>query len=434
MPWTPLHAALGETVAALDFGLIERACEERVQERPDLDWKQQLPLTSSNENREAKHHQQLELAKDIAAMANSGGGMIVYGVAETRQSGTSAADHIEAVGPIDEGTFRTIRQVAGNLVYPPVTGLQLLQLTSADHPDNAVLAMLVPDSLETPHLVHPSKGRDWFGAPYRHGSDTQWMVERQLASAYAARETGRRRRAADFDARFEALTSVLCEDSLVRWVVALAVPDRPLPRPRHLQLAEAAGIIDRAWELRRQSFGPGDLTVGEQTRRGLQRFFRTGRREITAARPAIARARVEVHGDGTVAVAFTRDGAIPGEGHQATQVPIDDIEATGLDFFALLWAVRTVLGISGDYTARLTMSPPTQIFRRPDPVLRGEYQRWDQQRVYGYLPVDGPVLTSEGLESALTSWVETVGDAVNQAGAPCTLDVARLLTAPWVES
>jgi hypothetical protein len=74
-----------------------------------------------------------------------------------------------------------------------------------------------------------------------------------------------------------------------------------------------------------------------------------------------------VHGDGAIAVVFTRDGAIPGEGHQSSQVPITDIESTVLDFLALLLGTRGTLKVAGDYTARLTVHPPTQIFRRPDP-------------------------------------------------------------------
>lgn len=35
MPWTPLHASLGETSGDLDFALLERACTERVAARAD---------------------------------------------------------------------------------------------------------------------------------------------------------------------------------------------------------------------------------------------------------------------------------------------------------------------------------------------------------------------------------------------------------------
>src|SRR3954452_3537605 len=128
MPWTPLHAALGEAGATLDFTLIEQACDSKITERTNLDWKRDLPLTAGPDEKAKKVAQQAELAKDIAALANSGGGMIVYGVAESTVAGTSAADHVVPVGPVDETAIRAIRQVAGNAIYPPVTGTQLLPI------------------------------------------------------------------------------------------------------------------------------------------------------------------------------------------------------------------------------------------------------------------------------------------------------------------
>lgn len=434
MAWTPLHAALGEPGGDLTFDLVLNACDVGATERADLDWKRDLPLTASSDQHEARRHQQLELAKDIAAMANSGGGMVVYGVAETRESGASAAERVVPVGDVDETTLRAIRQVAGNLVYPPVTRLELLPLHPTGAPQDGVLALLVPESPDTPHLVRPPKGADWFGVPYRHGPDTEWMVERQIASAYAAREAGYRRKTADFDARFQSFLDTLGGGTDVRWVVAMAVPDHLLTQPRDLTLSRANGIINRAWSSPLcASFGPKELTESSNTTRGLHRFTRVGRREIHRAQPAVARSRIEIHGDGTIAVAFTRDGALPGEGRQHTQVPVTDIESTALDFFALLWQTRSELGVQGDYAARVTVHPPTEIFRKPDSTLQGHLQPWDEQRVYGYVPIDGPILIGDGRETALGSLVALATDAVNQAGAAASLDADHLLTQLWLE-
>lgn len=403
-------------------------------ERTDLDWKRKLPLTAPKDEAKAKQAQQLELAKDIAAMANSGGGMIVYGVQETTQAGTSAAETIVGVGTVDEDTIRDIRRVAGNLIYPPVVGLDLLPLAPNDDPEAGVLVLLVPDSTDRPHLVHPSNGQDWFGAPYRHGPDTEWMVERQLAAAYTERESGRRRRIEEFDTRFTEFIDSLDQSTDLRWVVAFAVPDQPNTRTRTLTQGKANAIIERAWASPlTHGFAAADLTRDVHTRRGLRRFTRAGHRTISAAGSAKARARVEIHGDGTVAVAFTRDGALFGEGQQRTQVPIVDIEATALDFLALLLVERGALGMSGDYTARLAVCPPTQIFRRSDPTVDGAFVPWDGQRVYGYRPVDGPVIGTAGRHELISSWFDIVTDAVNQAGASCSLDAVGIDTALWLE-
>ena len=116
--------------------LVRQACAQAVQERDDLDWKSTLPLTLPAGKEPGRDAQQDELAKDIAAMANSRGGLIIYGVAETR--GANAASHIESVGEPDETTLQNIRRVASNLIYPPVTTLALRWLTSQESEDVAL--------------------------------------------------------------------------------------------------------------------------------------------------------------------------------------------------------------------------------------------------------------------------------------------------------
>jgi len=433
MPWTPLHAALGEAAALLDYALFERACEAHTPESTNLDWKQALPLNRATET--GKQEQELELAKDIAALANSGGGMIAYGVAQTGgRENPSRAKSIEPVGPLDELTLTNIRRVAGTLIYPPITGLGLFPVTAAPEEDKGILVLLVPDSPETPHLVHPRQGgrRDWFGAPFRDGPDTSWMVERQIAAAYVAREARRRQGQQDFDERFKSFVDSLPGGDST-WVAALAVPEVPLPRPRDLGFPAANGIFKRAWDNAQlvAPFGPRELTLAAPPRRGLQRFVRQGERTINGGGlDAVSRARVELHGDGSVAVAFTRDGAIPGEGRSRSQVPLDDFEAVARDLFALLWAARERLGVVSDYAARITVTPPTQIFRVPHPQVRGAYETWNEaSRVYGYVPVTGPIIATEGFEGALRSWFDLVNDAINQTGYTWPLDAGDVLLA-----
>ncbi|AXH97375.1 hypothetical protein [Ornithinimicrobium avium] len=114
-------------------------------------------------------------------------------------------------------------------------------------------------------------------------------------------------------------------------------------------------------------------------------------------------------------------------------MPVVDIEATAQDFLAALLAVRHGLGMSGDYTARLTVHPPTEIFRRSDSSLHGHFAPWDEQRVYGYRPVDGSIIGTAGRSELIASWVDIITDAVNQTGATCGLDPAAIETVLWVE-
>jgi hypothetical protein len=420
---------LGDTTGTLTFDLIRQACEERVPERDDLDWKKQLPLTALKGESELQKRQQAELAKDIAAMANSGGGMIVFGVQEVKDAGVSVADVVCGVGLVDDTLTRQIRLVAGTNVYPPVVGLDLIALAPQDAPEDGVLVMLVPDSVDRPHIVRPKDRPEWFAAPYRHGPDTDWMVEKQIASAYAEREIGRRRRVTEFETRFQEFAASLPQTNDLRWVIALAVPDQPLHRPRELTADQANNTIEKAWSspLRSESIGPADLTRSETTRRGVRRFVRVGRRTLTRSDHANAWARVEVHGDGAIAMAFTRDGALGANLRQPTGVPIADIESTALDFAALLQTARSQMNVTGDYMARLTVHPATQIFFRSDPSLPGQFLPWDQERVYGYTHINGPIIGTAGRDELLASWLDILTDAVHQTGATTRVSLEWLL-------
>ena len=116
MPFTALQAALGEPSPILTFDMVERACSQRIRERSDLEWKAQLPLIA--EDRESKQREQAELAKDLAAMANTGGGIIVYGVKEVGGGGpdSNAAGEVKSVGELPVLTLQQIHQAASNLV------------------------------------------------------------------------------------------------------------------------------------------------------------------------------------------------------------------------------------------------------------------------------------------------------------------------------
>lgn len=185
---TPLHLALGEDASPFDMDLLERAVASSIEETDDLDWKQVLPRKDANE----------EFAKDVAAMANSGGGMIVYGIAETDgpSSGAGAIRGIEGWGDPEE---RRLRQVAYANIQPPVHGLTF---HVAERADTRVVALHVPSSPDAPHLVWL---KDRFIAPIRYGAQTAFMRERDIERAYQDRWAGRRIQETLLDERVEHL-------------------------------------------------------------------------------------------------------------------------------------------------------------------------------------------------------------------------------------
>ena len=163
MRFTALHRALGRGPGPLTDELLDSAVAAGATESDDLDWKSELPPQ--------KGLPQTDFPKDVAAMANSGGGLIVFGVHESQKAATGRTD----VGDFDEGYERSLRSAAITEITPPVFGLNVFRLGSTEG-EHAVIVE-VPASVDGPHLIHRG---DYFGAPVRNDADTVWMKERQI--------------------------------------------------------------------------------------------------------------------------------------------------------------------------------------------------------------------------------------------------------------
>lgn len=117
--FTPIHQSLGLEPGELSIELIERAVEGKVQETASLDWKGELYDSR-------KPGWDDEAAKDIAAMANSGGGWLVFGVAEDKETGAASA-----FKPIswNANEHQRILRIAYSRIGPPVLGLEFFHLS-----------------------------------------------------------------------------------------------------------------------------------------------------------------------------------------------------------------------------------------------------------------------------------------------------------------
>lgn len=152
MTFTALHRALGLGPGPLTDGLLDAAVAAGVAESSDLDWKSELPP--------AKGLPQTDFPKDVAAMANSGGGVIVFGVREVQKA---AAERVD-VGEFDEAYERSLRSAAITAISPPVFGLNVHRLGSED---KRAVVVEVPASIDGPHLIYRN---ELFGAPVRNDS------------------------------------------------------------------------------------------------------------------------------------------------------------------------------------------------------------------------------------------------------------------------
>lgn len=337
MRFTPLHKALGlEPSERLDAEILDRAVAEGVAEGEDLDWKQKLPDMRSLAEGDVK--------KDIAALANSGGGMIVYGVAESQTSATSRCDP----GEFDERYESTYRRVAINKISPPVFGLRI------DRIDGEVQAIAVEvlASSEIPHLV---QYKEHFGAPIRNGADTVWMNERQIEAMYRARFDERRRAAETLDGYYaEALDQVGSSDR--PWLVAVAYPRVPdvIARPNR-EVAAAVFKQAETYALRlahRRGTHIFEATDHVNPRAGLRRW--TAVDQVRDDERPWCGAWASVHHDGSVSLVGPVGGLRAGpesmcEPHDLLQW---ELENAVVDFAALVRSGHRVLG-HDEYDVRI---------------------------------------------------------------------------------
>lgn len=224
MLFTSLHRHLGEPPGPITEAMLDDAVTRRLPETTDLDWKSELPDRSGLV--------QSDFPKDVAAMANSGGGTLVYGVRDVEKR---ASDRTDA-GAVDEKYERSLHAVAYTAIAPPVLGLRVETIVTEGQ---RAYAVVVPDSPDAPHLVYKNQ---FFGAPVRTDSDTAWMRERDVEAAYRARFAA----AADAESELNRMyEECLRAHDPHRGVQFIAVA-----RPRHaqLRLPQPPSVLPRAIE------------------------------------------------------------------------------------------------------------------------------------------------------------------------------------------
>lgn len=387
-----LMQRLGRGHVTITFAQVEAACEQKIEETDQLDWKRDLPTpTGSGRPQEELHRMTLELAKDIAAMANGRGGILVYGVEE---DGQNRADTLIGTEDLNDGVVvKRIHQTAYNYVHPPAQ-IDCLRLTDGK---KQILVVVVPESDDGPHLVRPKKGgtEGWYIAPYRSGADTHNMVEKQLEAAYRERSDGRRRRNRDLIELHEELRRrhVGVPDRASGAVVAVAQPIRPRlgPLPGRDPDRTAFDIVGTAAALAESM--AGELKVPLATfpalllresarpRRSLRRYVFSAERQLKSdeRKPLghAAKVLVELHDDGSIGLLWRRGGAYRFT-KQVDRAPAtpglakSDMDAVGVLLLSLMQAIAEELGYSTEYQLRVTVEPDEPLHLIPEDGWAGD--------------------------------------------------------------
>jgi hypothetical protein len=343
--FTAIHRSLGLPPGALTWQMIQQLVEQQVEETADLDFKKILPI--------GKGSWRDETAKDFAAMANSGGGVLLYGVAEERGLGT--AKSIESF-EIKEPDLRSLILVAYNQVHPPLMDVRPAKISDPDRPGFGVLALVIGPSTEVPHMFWKNES---FLAPVRHGSDTRWMDERQIELAYRTRFDSRQRRKADLSDFYDETVAHI-GPSRRACLAAVAIPPsggRPDAYP-----SSDEGAMDVYYvALRRvEEFIRSDPSIFNKFSLsptiGLRRW-----RWLDKTLDGTGNHLLEFHSDGSIAMVFDLDGEYLDATSEADLAAATEwkprVSSIAIEFAlavlaSFLSAVAEQMGHSGAYEVR----------------------------------------------------------------------------------
>lgn len=437
---TPLHAGLGEAGDELTFDLVKKAAGAGVEETDRLDWKTTLHLKPSGDAPADDTPLRLELAKDIAAMANTRGGLLVCGVRE----GTAGGPHtIEGLGDLSNGVEeKRIVQTAYSHIYPPVSVATMRLVGDADSPDagKTVLVISIPESDDAPHLVRPKgdkREEGWMVAPVRAGRDTRNMVEKELETAYRQRFEGRRARERDLRESLQELadrhTLTPAEDD-PGTVVAFAQPIRPrsgpLPGAHTAQSIISAGamkayLLVRTFVCDGREVDPRRFAVVEmmkpdgEPRRSLRRHISESRwGDESPEQGTATEMSIELHDDGSVGMTW-RAGAThlrhpaSSEGRPRPSIGASDMSAFAVALISLLRVVHDRLDLDGGYQLSVGLWPRNRRFLViPDPDDR----RAPEERVHVPPPLEAELRLDSSPETVARDVVMLALDLSSMVG------------------
>lgn len=336
--FTAVHRVLGLPPGNLTEEMIDAVVCAEVAETDDLDFKSKLPPTS-NLNTD-------EFPKDVAAMANSGGGTILYGFTEDQKKVTGRKD----IGELTENHERTLRSAAVTAISPPVFGLGIVRL--GDEGSRCV-AVIVPASADGPHLIYRN---DFFGAPIRNDADTVWMKEREIAAQYRTRFDAARHVTEVLDKLYSNAVEG-CDIAQRAWLIAVAHPrttTTPLTRgdretARQLYFASMDHSLNFA--LNRSAVRPIASGDYQNPRPGLRRWVAPNK--MTSDESSWKSATSSIHHDGSVTMAVAvgahkhRDGF-----YEGWRISSGVVEATVADVMGMIRAVGQAVG-AVDYEVRV---------------------------------------------------------------------------------
>jgi len=204
-----LDALFGVRLDDVQAQHLQALVTQQVPEAFDLEYKAELYGSSDSDKR--------ALATDVAALANTDGGLLVLGIVEDDQA---RAARVLGVS-IAESECRRVFQVIGSQVVPlPV--FDVLPVEDQATPGHGFLVVAVARSPLGPHAVLVNEGLRY---PRRNGAVIRYLSEPEVATAYRQRFAEAHRqsdRAREIERQI--LSRLPTQDNRC-WVVVSLVPD-----------------------------------------------------------------------------------------------------------------------------------------------------------------------------------------------------------------
>jgi hypothetical protein len=205
-----LETVLGAAVDELTADDIQALPGKQVAEAFDLDFKAVLYGNGDSQRR--------DLCGDVAALANTSGGVIILGVTEDDHAVACATPGVQLS---DAERNRMLQVLASGTA--PMPACEVITVRLAEDSDIGWYLLAVPRSQRAPHAVIVNEG---FRFPVRNGTTIRYLSEPEIAGMYRLRD----RHAGDLQAQLLDLAATSF-GSIDRqqgpWITVTLVPEHP---------------------------------------------------------------------------------------------------------------------------------------------------------------------------------------------------------------
>jgi hypothetical protein len=334
-----------------------------------------------------------EFAKDVAALANRRGGLILLGVAEA-DGVAKELQPLTVMSADDEE--RRLRQALLNY-QAPLADCWFVWIDATG--GGRYCAVIVPPSRRSPHAVagDPGEGRRALRYPVRHGRETMWLTESEVAEMY------RRRQSAQEDEVLRVRRVVTDGCRMIReaavgvWLFVAVVPESQVEGSLDRQ------TVDSIWTWQRQNGFSSPLgrdlgTYGQPIPAPGRVTFTNSTRTSTEDETEIRDGYLELHVDGSAfaatSIAQRTDG--DGKGRDIGEFTIVD-DGIILGDVATRWCAHQV-GSWGTATAVMGLvdaDDPDGVIQEPVVIVQhdtGQVRRMPATRKVRGLPETQVVL------------------------------------------